>query len=64
MGGAQLAAQALKAGLVDELHLIIHPVIVGGGKPALPSRTRADLELLDSRSFDGGAVYVRYRIAA
>ena len=62
VGGAHLAAQALKAGLVDECHLLIRPVLVGGGKPALPSGTRAELELLDERRLSGGVVYLRYRV--
>lgn len=62
VGGAHLAAQALKAGLVDECHLFIHPILVGGGKPALPSDIRADLELLDDRRLTNGVVYLRYRI--
>jgi dihydrofolate reductase len=62
VGGAHLAAHALKAGLVDECHLFIHPVIVGGGKPALPSDTRSELELLDDRRLSNGVVYLRYRI--
>jgi len=63
VGGAQLAAHALKAGLVDECHLFIRPVLVGGGKPALPSDDRVDLELLDERRLGNGVVYLRYRIA-
>ncbi|MEY2430345.1 MAG: hypothetical protein QOC92_70 [Acidimicrobiaceae bacterium] len=62
VGGARLAAHALEAGLVDECHLLIHPVLVGGGKPALPRDIRADLELLDDRRFSNGVVYLRYRI--
>jgi dihydrofolate reductase len=62
VGGAHLAAHALKAGLVDECHLFIRPVLVGGGKPALPSATRAELELLDDRRLGNGVVYLRYRI--
>jgi len=62
VGGAHLAAQALEAGLVDECHLFIRPVLVGGGKPALPRDTRADLELLDDRRLSNGVVYLRYRI--
>ena len=62
VGGPHLAAHARKAGLVDECHLFIHPVLVGGGKPALPSHTRADLELLDDRRIGNGVVYLRYRI--
>lgn len=61
IGGPELASQAIEAGLVDEFHLIVVPVLVGGGKRALPDGVRAELELLDERSFDGGAVYLRYR---
>jgi dihydrofolate reductase len=63
VGGAHLAAQAFRAGLVDECHLLVRPVIVGGGKPALPSAVRADLELLDDRALNG-VVYLRYSIPA
>lgn len=62
VGGAQLAAQAFKAGLVDECHLFVRPVLVGGGKPALPSDTRIDLELLDNRRVGRGVAYLRYGI--
>ena len=62
VGGAHLAAQAFKAGLVDECRLWVWPVIIGGGKPALPSGDRADLELLDERRFGNGVVQLRYRI--
>ncbi len=62
IGGPHLAAQALEAGLVDELHLFMAPVAVGGGNPALPDHLRLDLELLDERRFDNGTVYVRYRV--
>ena len=61
VGGADLAGQAIKAGLVDELQLFAVPVIVGGGKRALPNGARSDLELLDMRRFASGAVYLRYR---
>jgi dihydrofolate reductase len=62
VGGAELAAQAIKAGLVDELHLFLVPVIVGGGKRALPDNgVRIELELLDERRFSNGTVYLRYR---
>jgi dihydrofolate reductase len=61
VGGADLAGQAIKAGLVDELRLFLVPVVVGGGKPALPAGVRSDLELLDTRRFACGAVYLRYR---
>jgi dihydrofolate reductase len=64
VGGADLAAQAFRAGLVDECHLFVAPVLVGGGKRSLPSDVRLDLELLDERRFGGGMVYLRYRIRA
>lgn len=62
VGGAHLAAQAFEAGLVDECQLLIRPVLVGGGKPALPTGIRVDFELLDDRRFDNGVVYLRYRV--
>jgi dihydrofolate reductase len=61
VGGPELAAQALKAGLVDECHLIISPIIVGGGKPSLPGDVRLELELLDERRFGNGVVHLHYR---
>jgi dihydrofolate reductase len=61
VGGPDLAAQAIEAGLVDEYHLFVAPVVVGGGKRALPANVRLDLELLEERRFAGGMVYVRYR---
>src|SRR5262249_36983396 len=61
LGGANVAAHAFKAGLVDECQLFIWPVLVSGGKPALPSDTRAELELLDERRFSNGVMYLRYR---
>jgi len=61
VGGPELAAQALGAGLVDECHLLMAPVVVGGGKPALPA-LRLELELLDERRFAGGTVFLRYRV--
>jgi dihydrofolate reductase len=64
IGGAEIASAALAAGLVDELHLILNPIIVGGGKPALPDGFRVGLELLDERRFKGGAVYLRHRLRA
>ena len=62
VAGPNLAAQALTAGLVDEFHLFVHPVFIGGGKPALPTDARANLELLDECRFGDGCVYLRYRI--
>jgi dihydrofolate reductase len=64
LGGANLAAHALGAGLVDECQLFIGPVSVGTGKAALPRDIRVDLELLDERRFGNGVVYVRYRVAS
>lgn len=61
VGGAELAAQALAAGVVDELRLFLVPVVVGGGKRALPAGVRLDLELLDERRFGNGTVFLRYR---
>ncbi|MEO8698172.1 MAG: dihydrofolate reductase family protein [Acidimicrobiales bacterium] len=61
VGGPHLAAQALKAGLVDEIQLFVWPVVLGGGNPALPTGTRVDLELLDERRFGNGVVHLRYR---
>jgi dihydrofolate reductase len=63
VGGANLAAHAFNAGLIEECHLFIGPAVVGRGKPSLPSELRAKLELLDVRRFDNGVVYVRHRIA-
>jgi dihydrofolate reductase len=61
IGGAALAAHAFDAGLVDECHLFVGPVLVGQGKPAFSRDTRVQLELLDERRFDNGVVYLRYR---
>jgi dihydrofolate reductase len=60
VGGPELAAQAIRAGLVDELCLLVNPIVVGGGKPALPSDVRIELELLDERRFGNGVVFLRY----
>ncbi len=62
IGGAEVAGQVLRAGLVDELHLFLAPVLVGGGKRCLPDGARATLRLLDERRFDGGTVYLRYAV--
>jgi len=61
MGGADLAAQAIKAGLVDEFHLFVTPIIVGGGKRSLPDNVRLELELLAERRFGSGVVHLHYR---
>jgi dihydrofolate reductase len=62
VGGAELAAAAFRAGLVDECHLLLSPVLVGGGKRALPDDVRLELELLDVRRFGNGAVHLHYRV--
>lgn len=61
VGGPNLAARAIKAGLVDEWHLFVTPIVVGGGKQSLPDDVRVKLELLDERRFEGGMVYLHYR---
>jgi len=61
VGGAELAAQALRAGLVDELHLLLAPVLVGGGKRALPDDVRLPLDLVGERRFGSGFVHLHYR---
>jgi dihydrofolate reductase len=60
VGGPELAAQAIAAGLVDEYHVFVTPIVVGGGTRALPDGLRIELELLDERRFAGGVVYLRY----
>jgi dihydrofolate reductase len=64
VGGAELAAEAIRASLVDEIHLVISPVMVGGGKKALPGAVRLRLELLDEHRFGNGVVHLRYRVVA
>jgi dihydrofolate reductase len=61
IGGPELAAHAFRSGLIDECHLFLLPIIVGGGKPALPDNVRLELELLEERRFGNGAVFLRYR---
>jgi dihydrofolate reductase len=61
VGGAELAGQAIRAGLVDECHLLLTPVVVGRGKRALPDDVRMSLELLGGRRFGSGVVYLYYR---
>jgi dihydrofolate reductase len=62
VGGPHLAAHALRAGLVDEIHLFLNPVIVGGGNPALPDGVRTGLDLADERRFANGVVHLHYRV--
>ncbi|MHB8588559.1 MAG: dihydrofolate reductase family protein [Candidatus Dormibacteraceae bacterium] len=61
VGGPDLAAQAIKAGLIDEFQLFVVPVLVGNGKPALPRNVSVALELLEERRFSSGVVHLRYR---
>jgi dihydrofolate reductase len=61
VGGPGLAAQAFKAGLVDECDLFLTPIVVGGGKKSLPDNVRLKLELLDERRFGNGVVHLHYR---
>jgi dihydrofolate reductase len=61
VGGPDLAGQAIRAGLVDELHQFLAPIVVGGGKPSLPDDVRVELELLDERRFGNGVVWLHYR---
>jgi len=63
ISGPELAAHAFKAELVDECHLVLAPVIIGGGKRSLPDGVRLGLELLEERRFEGGTIYLHYRAA-
>jgi len=63
VGGAELAGQAIAAGMVDECHLFLGPIVVGGGKRALPDNLHEQLELLDERRFRNGVVYLRYGVS-
>ena len=62
VSGPTLAQHAFRAGLVDEVHLFVFPVVVGGGTPALPRNARFDLELVDERRFANGAVHLHHRV--
>jgi dihydrofolate reductase len=64
VSGPGLAQHAFRAGLVDEVHLLVCPVVVGGGKPGLPRDVRVDLELVDLRRFDSGVVHLHHRTGA
>ena len=61
IGGPELAAHAFRSGLIDECHLFLAPIILGGGKAALPDNVRLELELLEERRFGNGVVFLRYR---
>ena len=62
IGGPAFAAHAFRSGLIDECHLFLTPVIVGGGKRSLPDNVRIELELLEERRFGNGTVFLRYRV--
>jgi dihydrofolate reductase len=62
IGGPTLAAEALRAGIVDHVHLFLHPVVVGGGTAALPDNTRFGLELVDTRTFESGVVHLHHKV--
>jgi dihydrofolate reductase len=64
IGGPELAGQAIAAGRVDECHLFLNPIVVGGGKRALPDQVHARLRLLDERRFGNGVVHLHYRMSA
>ncbi|WP_353620219.1 dihydrofolate reductase family protein [Streptosporangium nondiastaticum] len=64
IGGATLAAEAAASGLIDEYRARVYPVLVGGGIPFFPPRERrVDLELIETRTFSSGVLYLRYRVA-
>ena len=62
IGGSELASRAMSLGLVDEVHLFLHPILVGGGKRALHDDVRAELELVDERRFRSGVVHLHHRV--
>jgi riboflavin biosynthesis pyrimidine reductase len=64
VGGPDLAAQAIKAGLVDECHVFLAPIVVGGGTRFISDGVRLELELVDERRFGGGMVHLHYRTRA
>jgi dihydrofolate reductase len=63
VGGPELAGQAIAAGLVDDIHLYLFPILVGGGKRALPDGVRVELELKDERRFESGAIHLQYAVS-
>jgi dihydrofolate reductase len=63
VGGPELAGQAIAAWLVDEIHLFVNPILVGGGTQSLPDDVRLNLELVEERRFASGVVHLHYRVA-
>lgn len=63
IGGSRLAAAAFEAGLIDECHLFLNPVVIGRGNPAFRTERQLDLELLEERRFGGGVVHLHYAVA-
>lgn len=61
IGGPELAAEAFRAGLIDECQVFLAPVIVGGGKRSIPAHIRLELELLEEHRFNSGVIFLRYR---
>jgi dihydrofolate reductase len=62
IGGAALASSGFNAGLIDEVRTTVSPVLIGAGKPAFPTDLKIDLELIDERRFENGAVHLHYRV--
>lgn len=62
IGGGRLASAAARAGILDEVHVVVSPPVVGGGIRFLDEGLRLDLELIDERRFGNGAVYLGYRV--
>jgi len=62
IGGPELAGQAMREGLVDECHLLVNPIVLGGGKRALPDNFHMRLELIGERQFNSGVVHLHYRV--
>jgi dihydrofolate reductase len=63
VGGAGLAAQAIRAGRVDECHLFVAPVVIGGGTRLFADGVRLKLELQDERRFSSGVIHLHYAAA-
>ena len=63
VGGPSLASSLIEAGLVDEFRMVVHPVVLGGGKPFFPNKLPIKLKLLETHRFDSGSMYLRYERA-